>query len=171
MFWRVGVRKPESAEYRQWLPKPKAEEGVFLMQKTESRKERKVPVMGTKWWNKTIHVRTEIEFYTETEESELMFRRFNDYEAFEEAQVPEIAVKVRSSNCHSGYSDYSWTEIKYNIPVSEEGVAYLARNILESYTSWQEELRAKEEAIKAEKEAKERLFGDYPPKTLVTSGS
>jgi hypothetical protein len=160
MFWRVGNSK-EWDDYGRERSYP----AVMLMEKRDPVvKKTEVPVYGVNWLGMKTQTGTEwVETLEEQEPLEVTATFFNNRFAPIEGKIPTIAINRRKKL--DPYSDReTWT---YDIPFTEEGVAHNAKAI------WDHQLllkrnREEYERQQAEKKATEdRLFGDYPPKTLV----
>lgn len=75
-----------------------------------------------------------------------------------EKDIPSFAVR-------SEYKDYA-KAYYYSVGMDAEGIRHLAESVLKTYHEIQEEDRKYEEEERKKQEAKDRFYGDYPPKTL-----
>jgi hypothetical protein len=159
-FWRVGDK--DVAHYWYKTDKPNMKPVVQLM-KTEGvvHKTREVPVYGKQWWNKNQQVDSVTEYYTEIGGPvEVMFHQFEG-ETRRKEWIPDFA----SSRVHMLRDDEP-VEWWYEIPINQQGIAFLATALWGMFTNQQEHLRAEEAIERAKLEAKEKFYGDYPPKSL-----
>lgn len=157
MFWRVGEREARSERYKGYSYSIGYGQGVFLMSRKHTKKTVKVPVMGTKWWNRWMVMNETEEFETVVTATEVRFKTFNGLCVRSKEDIPPLSVEVREEK----------TYFSYSVPLTAEGIAHVAGMIWEQYLQEQKE-EEKEALAKAEaNEAKVKFYGDYPPKTLI----
>lgn len=183
MFWRVGeVEEQVWDDYytysrhggtyreRHYVKHP----AVMLMQTgVETKRTREVPdTYGRHWWNKHSVLSYKKEEYTTTEEVLRGQSKFKDRTAYEN-YIPEIAVNKRK-NRHDWDDSDSKPVYAFDIPITDEGVAFLAEGVWRRYMDYvwdqavaEDKAREAEKLLIIEAENRDRLFGDYPPKTLV----
>jgi hypothetical protein len=157
-FWRVG----NAADYDDYGGK-KTYPGVALMQKQEPKLETfETPIHGVNWLgiSKIVGYDKE-ERLVDQEPKQVYFEKFSPRFAFKEENIPSFAVNQRP---YKAYNEDSWF---YDLPLSEEGISYLATYIWNDHIK---QMRKKEEYDRRMAERRtleEKFFGDYPPKTLV----
>lgn len=160
MFWRVGEEKTYiSSNYS------RREAVVRLMQVQEPiTKKREMPIYGRTWWGGQKVVGKAFETYTEQPDPEPVYQLpFSHHTARKESDIPSFADHYVSRRNNEG-DTLEWT---FTVPITAEGIAWLATGIFRSYEKQQEADRKYEAIQKAKREAKDKFYGDYPPKTLV----
>jgi hypothetical protein len=160
MFFRVS----EEVRRNYWGDLISEGLAVKLASVTPERQEVR-EIYGEHWWNKNVHLGRKNVTIPE-KESVHGIRYFKDrLYTVDRSDIPRFVKDIT----HRTYDDDELNlpdEYDYLIPISDEGVAFLAWCIWVSYLSQLEFDALEEDRIKKEKEAKERLIGDYPPKTL-----
>jgi len=183
MFWRVGEIEELSYD-RYYHPKEPRRDMVPAVQLIQTGRQveriRKVPVYGEHWWNRNSIVSERKETYFDIEDVPVESAKFKGRQNYKK-YLPDIAVNV-SLNYGYTYS-VSYPEGKdvpeenkiydYDIPMNEEGIAFLADVVWRDYMSDSYDAAIREDQwrdasiLKAQEKAnQERLFGDYPPKKL-----
>lgn len=161
MFWRVGVRdEVRHPPYWDFDGKPytvQVDSVMLMKSNAEITKTRKVPVCGDRWYNRNIVVGKKTEKYTEIGDAILGYENFAGRYVYSEDGVPELGKTTGWVESDGGVPRYY-----YNLPVTVDSVAYLAKLVFEDYL---EDLE-KASAEILSREERERLMGDYPPKRL-----
>lgn len=150
-FWRVGK---VTTEQMRWDGRQITQtiEGVGLIRKTTKTTKTEHPVYGENWYNAWKKVGTRFEETVEVTEKTVDYETFDTtYQLSEKDEVPAYARNVRDHT----YSDELICR-EHEITIDEAGISFLADKI---FTYWSER--------ETERLNKARLFGDYPPKTLV----
>jgi hypothetical protein len=166
LFWRVGERDFQHYWRRvdRINKKPIMKPAVMIMKESGVvTRERKVPIYGKQWWNKHQVVEEKIEYHQEMGGPvEVMYQEFDDLTTQNKDDIPEFAESYATLS-RDGV-DYEWY---YNVPMSREGIAFLAGSLLKLYREQEKVINARQEIERARLEAKEKFYGDYPPKTLI----
>lgn len=142
-FWRVG----EVTTYVGYTLREVKVPAVILMERVTKFNKPEVSfgviVDGShgKWDVERQHIKFSSPFYAPTKED-----------------IPDFAVS-------SKYVDYA-KAYYYYVGLDPEGIRHKAEAVLKLYNNTQEEKRKYEEEKRKEQEAKDRFYGDYPPKTL-----
>ena len=164
LFWRVGDFNRHyasggwSSGFGDFLP------GLGIMKMKDVKKSKKVPIFGTRWYNKTIVVNHETVTWTEQEAVPVYARLFTGHTAYSKDDIPDIGVECGSMSMHG-----KTTQWHYEIPVNHEGTSWLALKMRYEYLEQKEQSDKWEEAERAKKTMRESIYGDYPPKTLAKS--
>lgn len=160
-FWRVG--KLEKYIYDHFSgDNVKIElEGVGIVKRTTTVKRTEHPVYGEKWYNGWKKVGTRWEEITVVDDTLVNYLKFDErFERFDTEEVPPYARDV--------YATGGGTN-RYSITIDEAGITFLAGRVFKYWSEREEAIRAERERKSIEKANKERLYGDYPPKTLVSA--
>ena len=164
MFWRVG---PHTRKYydKYGYPRESTRDSIILLKRVEEPKKREVRVYGTKWYNNGTPIGYETETYFESSETVVGFERFGVRHAFFNESIPEMAESVvRFTNYVPDDS------VRYELPISAESISFLAKEIFSKYLRDSqreaERIRVAEEKRLRDELAKDKFFGDYPPKRL-----
>ena len=131
---------------------------------------RTVPVRGTKWYNRLFVVGYRDEFYDIVKEKTVASKRFEGFLA-EKGEEPSFAINVDTDKFWDG-------RVNYDVPVTKETIAWIAGMVWEGYLEvldWEaQEAREKETEALRDKElrdqadkARDELYGDYPPKSVL----
>lgn len=135
---------------------------------------REVPVHGDRWWNRKKVVGQLSEPYEVIDEVVEFHEGFKN-RTNRKKWIPEIAVNLSRDYTYE-YDDREGDEqeFRFDIPVTEDGVAWLAEYVWRAYMrrmwdSAHTENEARENAVLRAKEdaVRDRLLGDYPPKKLT----
>lgn len=156
LFWRVG-EIDEKYGTGGWSSGGRMKPGVSLMRMGDVVKREKIPVYGTRWWNKNTVVSTKTREWTVREPVTVIQRLFTGYSCLP-GKVPEIGIEFGGMMSGDRY-----TSIHYEIPITPEGIKWIADQIWELYQS---QMEYKRKIAEEQKYIKENLYGDYPPKKL-----
>lgn len=162
MFWRVGEKDTNPG----WYDKiPHMKPAVFIMEEGKlETKTSEVPIYGTQWWNKHAVVETRIETYEEMSEPKVLFSQtFSQIQTNNKDNIPEFA-RISSWSSDAKGVEYDW---RYDVAFGEEGISYIAGILYRRLLDWKRSVKADEAFKKAQAKAKEELYGDYPPKSLL----
>ena len=180
MFWRVA--DVSRREYKGWGSRyyeDITEPNVQLVRTEQIAHTRKVPdTHGKNWWNRNVVVSMKDQTYHVPEQVVLAQRSIMGFAAEGRKNVPENAVNLRKDDYYhwstpeEGEEDTNtWL---YDLPLNEDTIELLSAQVWRSYLEKQHENAIEEDKLRdrrLEKEknerAKERLYGYYPPKTLV----
>lgn len=164
MFWRIG---PHTRKYhdRYGYPRESTRDSIILLKRIEEAKKREVRLYGDKWYNSGTPVGYGTETYFESSETVIAFERFGSRRSYFGEEIPEMAESVvRFTNFMPDDS------ARYELPISFESISYLAKKIWRNYLRETEreaeKVRLAEEKRLRDELAKEKFFGDYPPKKI-----
>ena len=141
-----------------------------LIRLTTKEDYRTVPVKGTKWYNSFFVVGYRDEFYDIVKEETAGSKLFEGFRA-EKGEEPSFAINVTPTDMWDNMVDY-------DVPVTKETIAWLACTVWEAQLEvldWEaqqardkaeDDLRERELREQADK-AREELYGDYPPKSVL----
>ena len=179
MFWRVS--DVTRREYSRWSYKTYTdirEPNVQLVRTEQIAHVRKVPdTYGKNWWNRNVVVAMKDETYHVPTQVVQAQRSIMGFGVEGRKNVPENAVNVRRDDY------YDWTTPEegeedtnkwlYDLPLTEDTIELLAAEVWRTYLEDQHEKaitadKTRDRLLEKEQNeaAKERLYGDYPPKTL-----
>ena len=183
MFWRVG--EVEEKIYDRWYRNEPRRVQVPAVQLIQTGREvdrtRMVPIYGGHWWNRNSIVSERQEMYTEIVDQRVVYAKFKGRQNYKK-YMPDIAVNVSLNYGHTYSVSYPEGRdvpeenkiFDYDIPMNEEGIAFLADVAWRGYMAdmhndaiREDQYRDAQILADQEKANQERLFGDYPPKTLV----
>lgn len=156
-FWRVGEIDQKYGTGG-WSSGGRMKPGVSLMTTGYVTKYENIPIYGTRWWNKHIQVATEVREWPELAEVTVTQRLFTGWAAAP-GRVPEIGIECGGMGTIHG----PLTTIHYEIPVTPEGIKWIAEGIWKDFQAnekWRKQIEDEKRYVK------ENLYGDYPPKNL-----
>lgn len=137
---------------------------IQIMEKRWVTKSVKIPVYGDRWWNKNKVMEHEVKTKTELKEVSVFTRLFCGYATEDESKIPEHAYR------NGGTSGGGQPEKHhYSYHENADGARALAEMMVKEYHIQVRRERACRIAEEAKTKAKNELFGDYPPKTLVSA--
>lgn len=142
-----------------------------LIEVTTEQDYRVVPVRGTKWYNSLFVVGYREEAYDVPKEKVVASKRFEGFRATK-GEEPSFAINISPAQY--------WEDDKtdYDVPVTKETLAWIAGMVWEGYLeviAYDEQV-AREKAEEAARvaslqdqadKAREELYGDYPPKSVL----
>ena len=169
LFWRIGeiptTYKDGSTRYGTggWASTSGGTyPAVQIMEVRDVRKTKKVPVYGTRWWNKLCVVDHTEEIWYEREAVAVATRLFTGYATNHAENVPEHAMECGGSGPING----PLTTIHYAYHVNADGARAIAADMIEGYHRSVQHAESWRIAEEAKRTAREKIYGDYPPKTL-----
>ena len=156
-FWRVG-EIDEKYGTGNWSSGGRLKPGVSLMKTGYVTKRKEIPIYGTRWWNKRTQVDTEFKQWSELDTVTVIQRLFTGWAAAP-GEVPEIGIECGGMGSING----PLTTIHYEVPITPEGIKWIAEGILADFQAaekWRKQVEDEKRYVK------ENLYGDYPPKKL-----
>lgn len=161
-FWRVGDRG-EGRVYLEsgWSSFRNGTPCVMLMRRAVETCTEHIPVYGDRWWNSHKVVSHDIRTEEREVEREVSYGVMSELALLRGETMPEFG-RPRSS---SGQGENA-TVISYSVPMNAEGIAHTAELLLERHRKAERQQEGWRREVQARDEAKEKFYGDYPPKTL-----
>lgn len=156
-FWRVG-EIDEKYGTGNWSSGGRLKPGVSLMKMDYVVKKEATPIFGTRWWNKHTQVDAEVREWSELEPVTMIQRLFTGWAAAP-GEVPDIGIECGGMGSING----PLTTIHYEIPITPEGIKWIAEGIFADFQAaekWRKQIEDEKRYVK------ENLYGDYPPKKL-----
>lgn len=155
-FWRVGEIDQKYGTGG-WSSGGRMKPGVSLMKMGYVNKTEATPIFGTRWWNKHTQVDAKVREWSELEAVTVIQRLFTGYAAAP-GEVPDIGIE-----CGSMSMGGTMTAVHYEIPITPEGIKWIAKSIWKDFQvseKWRKQVEDEKRYVK------ENLYGDYHPKKL-----
>lgn len=161
-FWRVGKLTLVEFNWSRGKDVVNVVEGVGIIKQKKTIKKTQHPVYGEKWYNSWKKVGSRWEESTLIDEKTVAHEEFDTI--FSRNLFESLPVYARDAyENHTGAEP----ESNYRITYDEAGISFLAGRVYDEWIVHETATREYHEERKRNEANKARLYGDYPPKTLV----